>query len=169
MFSKTTGTQAQSSGHRIAPVLGMSDNIENVLRRLSEVHSSAYPIVSVYLNTQANHRGRDQFAPWIRKQLAERGRTFHPHSEAAESFQTDCRKIEAWLREKLNASSNSAAIFACDAQNGFFEPIQLAAPIDRNELHILDQPHLYPLARLIDQYPRYAAVIGNTNSAAPAF
>ena len=49
--------------------------------------------------------------------------------------------------------------------DGFFEAIQLAAPIDHNELHILDQPHLYPLARLLDQYPRYAAVIGNTNSA----
>ena len=87
--------------------------MDDVLRKLSEVHSSAYPILSVYLNTQANDRGRDQFAPWIRKQLAERGRTFDPHSEAAESFQTDCQKIEAWLRDKLDASSNSAAIFAC--------------------------------------------------------
>jgi peptide chain release factor subunit 1 len=143
----------------------MSDNIENDLRRLSAVNPSAYPVVSVYLNTQANDRGRDQFAPWIRKQMAERSKTFEPHSEAAQSFLTDCQRIEAWLRDNLDPASNSVAIFACAAEEGFFEAIQFAAPIDRNEVHVLDQPHLYPLARLIDQYPRYAAVIGDTNSA----
>jgi peptide chain release factor subunit 1 len=144
--------------------LGMSDNFQDLLRRLSD-NPTAYPFISIYLDTQADDRGRDHFAPWIRKQLAERGRTLDPHSKAGQNFQADCQRIEAWLGEKLDASSNSAAIFACDAAEGFFEAIQLAAPIDGNELHILDQPHLYPLARLMDQYPRYAAVIGNTNSA----
>jgi peptide chain release factor subunit 1 len=143
----------------------MSDDIESVLKRLSGVNSSAYPLITVYLNTQPNDTGRDQFAPWLRKQLTERGKTFDLHSQAAKTFQADSQRIELWLRDQLSAASNSVAIFACDAENGFFEAIQFAAPIDRNELHISDQPYLYPLARLIDQYPRYAAVIADTNSA----
>src|SRR5215203_4282370 len=107
----------------------MSDNIESVLKRLAEVNLSAYPVVSVYLNTQANAQGRDQFASWIRKQLAERARTFEQHSAAAENFQADCQAIETWLRDNLEPASNSVAIFSCHGESGFFEAIQLAVPI----------------------------------------
>ncbi|HET9787658.1 MAG TPA: Vms1/Ankzf1 family peptidyl-tRNA hydrolase, partial [Pyrinomonadaceae bacterium] len=47
----------------------------------------------------------------------------------------------------------------------FFEAIQLEAPIDNNRVFVYDRPHLYPLARLLDQYPRYAVVLADTNSA----
>ena len=122
-------------------------------------------MISMYLDTQAKDRGRDQFAPWVRKQLDACGRTLDPRSEVGESFTRDRKRIESWLTEKLEPSSNGVALFACAGANEFLEVAQLAVPIDQNEIHLRSRPHLYPLARLIDQYPRCAAVIGDTNSA----
>jgi peptide chain release factor subunit 1 len=143
----------------------MNTELEGRLRQLAEFPSSAFPVISLYLDTQANDRGRSQFEPWVRKELAARGQTIDPKSEAGKSFDADRQRIEAWLADQLDPASNGVALFACSGADGFFQAIQLTAPIERNELHIQDQPHLYPLARLIDQYPRYAAVIADTNSA----
>src|SRR4030095_1258329 len=46
-----------------------------------------------------------------------------------------------------------------------FETIELAAPTDAHHLYISDAPHLYPLARILDQFPRYLALLADTNSA----
>ena len=43
--------------------------------------------------------------------------------------------------------------------------MQLDAPIDQHALFIGSVPHLYPLARVIGTYPRYAAVVLDTNRA----
>jgi stalled ribosome rescue protein Dom34 len=42
---------------------------------------------------------------------------------------------------------------------------QFDAPFERNRLFVSDRPHLYPLARLNDQYRRYAVVLADTNRA----
>jgi len=56
-------------------------------------------------------------------------------------------------------------VFSCGGTD-FFEAISLLiAPLDGHHVHIGDGPHLYPLARLIDQYPRYIAVLADTHSA----
>ena len=139
--------------------------LEDRLRELAEFDSSPWPVISLYLNTQANDRGKDQSGPWVKKELAARGRTFPPKSEESNSFEMDSQRIHAWLENQLDASSNGVAIFACSGADGFFEAIQLEAPIPQNEVYVQDQPHLYPLARLLDQYPTYAALIADTNSA----
>ena len=46
-----------------------------------------------------------------------------------------------------------------------FEAIPLEAPIDEHWLFISSVPHLYPLAKLVENYPRYAAVMLDTNKA----
>jgi peptide chain release factor subunit 1 len=55
-------------------------------------------------------------------------------------------------------------MFACSGSE-LFETLQLEAPIDQHWLSIGDRPNLYPLARLDSQYPRYAALLADTNSA----
>jgi peptide chain release factor subunit 1 len=51
------------------------------------------------------------------------------------------------------------AIFACAGQDDFFEAVQLDAPVKEHRLYVYNQPQLYELARLTDAYPRYAAVV----------
>jgi peptide subunit release factor 1 (eRF1) len=43
--------------------------------------------------------------------------------------------------------------------------VPLAAPIPEHRLYVSNHPHLYPLARLISEYPRYAIVLADTQSA----
>jgi peptide subunit release factor 1 (eRF1) len=47
----------------------------------------------------------------------------------------------------------------------FFEAIELTSPFEENRVYAYNQPHLYHLARLDEQYPRYAAVLTDTNTA----
>ena len=46
-----------------------------------------------------------------------------------------------------------------------FETVALAAPIDEHRLYISETPHLYPLARVLDEYPRYLALLADSHSA----
>jgi peptide chain release factor subunit 1 len=73
-------------------------------------------------------------------------------------------RIATYLDSELQPSTNGVAIFACSAGE-LFEAVQLSAPIAEHWLYIGDTPHLYPLARLDSQYPRYAAVVADTNTA----
>jgi peptide chain release factor subunit 1 len=134
------------------------------LERLAAFEPAPYPVVSLYLNTQPGQHGRDQHQAFIRKELKGRGRTYPANSPDRASLDQDLEKIARYLETELKPSANSVAIFACSAGE-LFDTIQLAAPIERHWLSIGDQPHLYPLARLESQYPRYAALIIDSNSA----
>jgi peptide chain release factor subunit 1 len=134
------------------------------LDKLAAFEPAPFPVVSLYLNTQPGQTGKDQFQAFVRKELAARSRTYPQHSPERESLDKDFDKIGRYLETELQPSANGVALFAC-AGADLFEAVQLGAPIDRHSLYIGDQPHLYPLARLESQYPRYAAVLTNTNSA----
>jgi peptide chain release factor subunit 1 len=123
-----------------------------------------FPLVSLYLNAQPDSRGKDNYAAFVRKELRARVRDFEPRSAERESFERDVDRIERWLAGEVRPSANGIAIFACSAAN-YFEVLQLDAPIERHRLTLGDRPHLYPLARLLDRYPRHAVVLADTNQA----
>jgi peptide chain release factor subunit 1 len=133
------------------------------LDRLAALEPGPYPVVSLYLNLQANDRGRDQFAPFLRKELAERLRTYPALGLERESIDRDAGRIREYVAQ-LDGSWNGLAVFASSGA-GLFETIPLAAPIDEHRLYIDDVPHLYPLAKLLDEYPRYLALLADTHSA----
>jgi peptide chain release factor subunit 1 len=122
------------------------------------------PVISLYLNTQSDDHGRDHFASFLRKELHTRARTFAPQSAARASFVRDVDRIEKYLATELRPSTNGLALFACAAES-FFETVQLNAPLERNEIYVDHQPHLYTLAFVTKQFPRYAAVVADTDSA----
>jgi peptide subunit release factor 1 (eRF1) len=122
------------------------------------------PVVSVYLNLKPDEQGqRTSHAAFLRKVFPARIRTLT--GEARKSVERDAERIQKYLAAEVKTSSSSVAIFACAAQHGFFQPVQLDVPMDDHWLFIGSVPHLYPLARLNDQYPRYAALLLDTNSA----
>jgi peptide subunit release factor 1 (eRF1) len=135
------------------------------LRELALFEPTPSPVLSLYLNTQANQHGRDNFEPFLRKELKARGSTYPFRSPERQSFDRDVAKITSWLESELRPSSNGAALFACSAANDFFEALQFEAPIGVNRLYVYHQPHLYELAKLLDKYPPYAAVVADTNTA----
>jgi peptide subunit release factor 1 (eRF1) len=134
------------------------------LDQLAAFEPVPYPVVSLYLSTTPGQTGKDQFQSFVRKEFAARARTYAPGSPERASLEADFERIGQYLDGTLQAAANGVAIFACSAA-GLFEAVQVEAPIERHWLSIGDQPHLYPLARLASQYPRYAAVLADTNSA----
>ena len=138
--------------------------VKDQLDRLAAFEQAPYPVVSLYLNTQPGPTGKDQFQTFVRKEFAARSRTYASNSPESESLTKDLERISRYLDAELDPAANGVALFACSAGE-LFEAVQLTAPIDRHWLYIGDQPHLYPLARIESLYPRYAAVLADTNSA----
>jgi peptide chain release factor subunit 1 len=134
------------------------------LDRLARMEPVPYPVVSLYLNTQSNEHGRDQFETFVRQEFRARGATYPAGSPDRASLDTDVARISAYLENELQPSANGVAIFCCSAAE-LFEAVQLSAPIDQHWLYIGDAPHLYPLARVASKYPRYAAVVADSNTA----
>src|SRR5262245_26612940 len=133
------------------------------LDRLAAFDSGPFPVVSLYLDLRPNDRGRDNFEPFLRKELADRIQTYAARGPERESLEKDSARIASHVAE-VDRALNGLAIFACSAAD-LFEVVPLAAPIPGHRLHISEQPLLYPLARLLDQYPRYLALLADTNSA----
>jgi peptide subunit release factor 1 (eRF1) len=142
-----------------------SNTLEQIIDRLAAFEPVGLPVVSLYLNAQANENGRQDFERFLRKEFSERARTYQAHTPERESFDRDVERIEAFLRDELRPETNGVAVFACAGAEDFFEAVQTAAPIESHRLYIYNQPHLYPLARLMDQYPRYAVLVADTNRA----
>ncbi|HEX6650974.1 MAG TPA: Vms1/Ankzf1 family peptidyl-tRNA hydrolase, partial [Pyrinomonadaceae bacterium] len=101
----------------------------------------------------------------VRKQLNERVKSYDVNSEERQSFEEDFVRIARYLESEMPDDVQGLAIFACSAANDWFEVGNFEAPFERNRLFISDRPHLYPLARLMDQYGRYAVVLADTNRA----
>jgi peptide chain release factor subunit 1 len=138
--------------------------VKDQLDRLAAFEPAPYPVVSLYLNTQPGPTGRDQFQTFVRKEFAARSRTYPPGSPEQESLGKDLERISRFLETELDPAANGVAVFACSAGE-LFEAVQLTAAIDQHWLYIGDRPNLYPLARVESLYPRYAALLADTNSA----
>jgi len=139
-------------------------SIDEHLDRLLAFEATTLPVISLYLNAQADDRGRTNFDSFLRRELIPKSKTFASGSEERQSFDKDIEKITTFLEEDLDASANGIAIFACSGAD-LFETIQLNAPLEDNYLYVYNQPHLYHLTRLDDAYPRYAALLTDANNA----
>lgn len=138
--------------------------LDELLHRLARVQPPPAPVISLYLNTQADERGRDRFSRFVQDELKDRVRGFHGHSGIKPSLEKDVARIEEYLRKELRRETNGVAIFACSAC-GLFEALQLEAPFPRHQLYVTDTPFLYPLTLVSNQFPRYAALVADTNTA----
>ena len=138
---------------------------DKLLEHLLNFEPTAAPVISLYLDARADQHGQTNFLPFVRKQLTERSKTYENQSEERLSFEEDFVRIVRYLEGEVPPSIQGLAIFACSAENDWFQVGQFDAPFERNRVFVSDRPHLYPLARLIDQYRRYAVVLADTNRA----
>jgi peptide subunit release factor 1 (eRF1) len=136
-----------------------------LLERLLNFEPTPAPVISLYLDARVNEHGQRTFMPFVRKQLNERVKSYEVNSEERQSFEEDFVRIMRYLEHAVPDSVQGVAIFACSAASDWFEVGDFEAPFDHNRLFISDRPHVYPLARLIDRYRRYAVVLADTNRA----
>lgn len=142
-----------------------TSNAERLLEKLLDVEPVSGPFVSIYLDARVDENGKRNLMPIVRKQLNERAKTYDNHTAEQENFEKDAARIINYLENGVPTTARGLAVFACSAANDYFEVGEFDAPFDRNRLFVSDRPHVYPLARLIDKYRRFAVLLADTNRA----
>ena len=131
---------------------------------LAALEPSPFPVISLYLSLTPNHVGREDHQQFVRKLFAERAKALPQQSAERESFDRDAERIAEYIERQADPSWNGLVIFAC-AGSDLFETLPLEAPFDDHSLFVGSVPHLYPLAKLLDTYSRYALLMLDTNKA----
>lgn len=144
---------------------GVDTPLRAQVEQLAAYEPQSVPVVSLYLNLAPDQHGRDNYDAFVRKAFAEHIKTFQENSAERASLERDMERINAYLADEVNRSSNGLALFASSGGGEFFQAIQLDAVIPEHWFFLGSVPHLYPLAKVIDQYPRYASVLLDTNRA----
>jgi peptide chain release factor subunit 1 len=138
-------------------------SLGDLLDRLARFEPTSAPVISLYLNLQANEHGKDNHEAFLKKELLARARTYPPRSDARESYERDVRRIEDYLAG-VPPSANALVAVACWARD-LFEAQVLDAPLARSWISVSGVPHLYPLELLIAQHPPHAVVLADSHEA----
>lgn len=148
-----------------APDVSTESPVEQLLAKLVDFEPTTLPVLSVYLNAQPDRHGRTpDLRPFLEREFKSLAHTWQAGDAERESFDRDVERILAFIEGNLENSMNGLALFACSGKE-LFETIQLAAPISEHRVYVYNQPHLYQLALIDDENPRYAAVITDANRA----
>ena len=108
------------------------DQLAEQLDRLAAFAPGPFPVVSLYLNLQADSRGKDTVGPFLKKELVERLRTYGADAPERDSLENDRRTVVEYVGGR-SPSANGLVVFASSGA-GLFEAIQLSAPIDDHKL-----------------------------------
>ena len=136
------------------------------LARLMALEATAFPVLSVYLNTQPDQHGHAADPlPLLHRELKALARTWQASSPQRHSFDRDAERILSYAGASIDPAARGVAIFACWGAQEFFETLQLRTPINDNRVSADDLPDLFQLALVDERYPRYAAVLANMTSA----
>jgi len=142
-----------------------ASSAEQLLDQLADFEPTTFPVLSIYLNMQPDQHGRTpDLKPYLEREFKSLARTWNPGTPERESFDRDTERITEFIEERVDHSTNGLAVFACSAKD-FFEVMQMSAAIPEHRIYVYNQPHIYQLALLDDQYPRYAAVLTDANRA----
>ncbi|BCS33561.1 hypothetical protein TBR22_A27880 [Luteitalea sp. TBR-22] len=143
-----------------------SATLDPVIDRLARFTLAPMPVVSLYLDLSADQHGRQNHEAFLARAFADPGSTYAADSTFRESLARDEARIRTWLQEQLPSPAPSAvALFSCNGGEDLFEAIVLDTPLAGHLLYVDEEPHLFPLARVAEQYATYAALVVNTNTA----
>jgi peptide chain release factor subunit 1 len=141
----------------------MSD-VERVLDRLASVEPMARPFLSIYVDARPDNTGREHWQAHVRKELGERAKTYGRRTAAREDFDADAERALTWLEREHRPSANGVAVFTCTGAD-VFETLELDVALPATEIYAAPRPHLYPLARVLDRYRRWAVAVTDTSLA----
>ncbi len=108
-------------------------------------YQASQPVLSVYLNTEPEAGNAEAHRLRLRSLLKE---VKLPEDEAA---------VLRFFDHEHDWSGRSVAVFSC-APEGFFKAYSLAVPL-KSRVRINNQPHVKPLANLLDSYGGYGVVL----------
>ncbi len=74
--------------------------LDELLDRLASFQPTGFPFVSLYLNAHSDEHGRNNYNSFVRKELAERAKTYPTGSAERESFEHDVERIKTYLAQE---------------------------------------------------------------------
>ena len=139
--------------------------ITNLIETLGSFEPDGYPFLSIYLNAEPGNNGRDTFPIWLKSQLSEQGQQYKENEAELERYEKVVEKINQFVEHEVEPAANGIAIFASIGDSQTFEAVQLEVPFKENQFFAYDRPHIFPLARAVQENPRYAVLWADTNKA----
>ena len=104
-----------------------------------------HPVLSVYLNTDPSLGNADSYKLRLRSMLKEN------------DLPEDVEAVLGFINREYDWSGRSVVMFSCQTE-GYFKAFSLALPI-QDRVRIASQPHVKPLANLLDVYGGYGVVL----------
>ncbi|MBA3943140.1 MAG: hypothetical protein H0X37_01100 [Herpetosiphonaceae bacterium] len=138
----------------------MALNLQSILETLTAHSITEHPFLSLYLNWHPDGNGRRQETMQALTQeldmIAERVKE---RDHGLDSFNADRERIMTYVDTEAPPDATTLAIFACNADDVWMT-LPLQVPVE-NQIVEDRYPHVFNLARMIDDYETYAVVLAD--------
>jgi peptide subunit release factor 1 (eRF1) len=137
----------------------MPTELESKLQMLTALPGTEYPVLSIYLDWKPDGNGDRPAIRLLEQELATIAERYSGEPDPRESVEADRERIMSYVNNEAPADASGLAIFACYAEN-LWETIPLMVPVD---FYVAEDryPHLFRLARIIDDFETYAVVLAD--------
>jgi len=136
-----------------------------LLHALAAFEPDGADVISLYLDLRTDQHGRETHDVFLRSAASDVLEGETPGVGVVTGKARALARIEHFLATDVGRSANGAAIFTTTGDGDFFEGVAIDAPLEAHQIFVGPVPHLYSLVRVIDQYPRYAALLLDSNRA----
>lgn len=135
-----------------------------LLHALAAFEPDGADVVSLYLDLRADANGQDNYDLFLKRRVAQLSGA-EPAGSPPAGVVRAFERIQSFLANEIAPSANGAAIFTTTGDGDFFEALAIDVPLGAHQMFVGPVPHLYSLVRVIDQYPRYAALLLDSHQA----
>jgi peptide subunit release factor 1 (eRF1) len=135
----------------------------SALQELTAYPSTDQPFLSVYLDWVPDANGRRSSVMKLEEALADISGRFAGDAQRREGFEADRQRIMDYANREAPRDARGLAIFACHAE-GIWQALALQAPVE-TQIEVDRFPHVFQLARLVDDYETSAVVLAEGQEA----
>jgi peptide chain release factor subunit 1 len=128
------------------------------IKALSDFHSDAYPVVSLYLDVRPEERQREKVRVKLKAMIDEAKRRPATRSKPRRRvFEQETERLLAWFETEYDYTGRGLVIFTA-SEPGLWRNFRLPVPV-HDRLMLADRPYLRPLLTLVDEFERYLVLL----------
>jgi peptide chain release factor subunit 1 len=138
----------------------MATDLQTKLQELTALPSTEHPFLSLYVDFRPDGTGQRQALQTLEQDFDLIAGQIKGRDGNLKSFEADRQRIMEYLNRDAPKDANGLAIFACHAE-GIWETLPLQVAV---ETHLVEDryPHIFNLARILDDYETYAVVLADS-------
>lgn len=138
----------------------MATDLQAKLQELTSLPNTEHPFLSVYVDYRPDGNAQRQAIQMLEQDFDLIAEQVKGRDGNLKSFEADRQRIMDYVNQDAPKDANGLAIFACDAE-GIWEALPLQVPV---ETRLVEDryPHIFNLARILDDYETYAVVLADS-------